>query len=253
VTGEPLLEPLLPPGRPAPAIDLLAALRPWEREHDDRPFVLCNMVATLDGRITIGGRSGPIGGPADHALFHGLRTVVDAVLVGTGTLHVERYGRLVRDEGRRARREQLGLDPDPIAVLITRTGTVAWDAPMFEAPEQEILIVTHPDAAAFPHVAAHVERLDLPAPTPAAALREIHRVRGLRSVLCEGGPTLNRGLLADGVLDELYVTVAPVLAGGDDALRILAGEPFDEPVRTRLAGVLRHDDELFLRYELTAG
>ena len=112
---------------------LLGALRPWERALPDRPLVMVNMVATADGLITVGGRSGPIGGPGDHAIFHGLRTIVDAVLVGTGTLRVERYGRLVRSPERRAPRAALGLAEDPIALLITRSGDVPWDAPLFQA------------------------------------------------------------------------------------------------------------------------
>jgi riboflavin biosynthesis pyrimidine reductase len=75
----------------------------------------------------------------------------------------------------------------------------------------------------------------------------------VRAVLCEGGPTLNRGLIGDGVLDELFLTLGPLLAGGgeDDVLRVLAGEPLEPPAQARLVGVLRHDDELFLRYALT--
>jgi riboflavin biosynthesis pyrimidine reductase len=254
VTDELLFERLLPPAAPAGAVEALAELRPWDRAKADRPYILVNMVATLDGHITIGGRSSPIGGPGDHALFHGLRTVVDAVLVGTGTLRVERYGRLIRRPERRARRAALGLAEDPVALLITRTGQVPWDVPLFEAPEQEVVIVTHPRAPAFPEVAARVERIDIEAPTPAAALREVRRRRpGIRAILCEGGPTLNRGLLADHVMDELYLTLSPLLVGGDEALRILAGDPLREPERVRLAGVMRFEDELYLRYELGAG
>ena len=246
-------ERLLPPGDPGDPVDILAGQAPWERPLPDRPRVLVNMVSTLDGRITIAGGSTGIGGPGDHALFHALRTVVDCVLVGTGTLRVERYGRLVRSEERRERRAQLGLAPDPLALLMSRSGDLPWNAPMFEAPEQRIVIATHPNAPEFPAVAAQLERIDIEAPTPAAVLRELHRRHGTRAVLCEGGPTLNRSLLADGVLDELFLTLGPLLAGGDEALRILAGEELPEPVRAELVGVLRHDSELYLRYALAFG
>jgi riboflavin biosynthesis pyrimidine reductase len=248
-----LFERLLPPGAPGGAVELLAEQRPWERAFGDRPRVLVNMVATLDGRVTIDGRSGPIGGAGDHALFHGLRTVVDAILVGSGTLRAERYGRMVRNPERRAQRAALGLDEDPLALLITHSGRLPWDAPLFAAPEQRIAVVTHPRAAPFPAVDAQLERIDLSAPTPAAALREIHRQYGTRAVLCEGGPTLNRGLIEDGVFDELFLTLGPLIGGGDDVLRILAGEELPVPARLHLAGVLRHEDELYLRYELTPG
>ena len=241
-------ERLLPAGAPCDAVELLG--RPWEHAAGERPRVLVNMVATLDGRITIDGRSGPIGGDGDHAMFHALRTVVDAVLAGTGTLRAERYGRLVRAPERRARRAALGLAEDPIALLISRSGDLPFDAPMFDAPEQHIVVATIPGAPPFPSVAARLERLELADPQPAAVLRELRARHGVRTVLCEGGPTLNRALLAAGVMDELYLTLGPLLAGGDDALRLLAGEPLPEPARARLAGVARHADELFLRYEL---
>jgi riboflavin biosynthesis pyrimidine reductase len=230
--------------------ELLEDLRPWERAPADRPLVLVNMVATTDGLITIGGRSGPIGGPGDHALFHGLRTIVDAVLVGTGTLRIERYGRLVRDPGRRARRAELGLTEDPLALLITHSGNLPWDAPLFHAPEQRVVVVGPPGRPRVPaEVAAQIDVIELPAPTPAAALRAVRERHGVRAVLCEGGPTLNRGLLADGVLDELFLTISPLIAGaGDDELRIVAGDPLAEPVGLELLSVSRCDGELYLRY-----
>jgi riboflavin biosynthesis pyrimidine reductase len=254
VAGEILLERLLPPGPPATADDICAAMRPWEHDLPDRPRVLCNMVTTLDGLITIDGRSGPIGGPGDHELFHALRTVVDAVLVGTGTLRVERYGRLVRRPERRARRAALGLAEDPLAILVSRTGIVPWDAPLFAAPEQRVAIVA-PEGTLRPpsDVQAQVDVVAMTAPTPAAALRALHASHGVRAVLCEGGPTLNRGLVGDDVLDELFLTLGPVLGGGDgDVLRILAGDPLDAPARARLVHVLRHEDELYLRYAVEA-
>jgi riboflavin biosynthesis pyrimidine reductase len=253
VAEEPLLEQLLPPGPALSADELCARMRPWEHGFADRPRVLCNMVATLDGLITVGGRSGPIGGPGDHALFHALRTVVDAVLIGTGTLRAERYGRLVRRPERRARRAALGLVEDPLAILITRRGELPWSAPLFEAPEQRIAVVG-PAAGLDPpaHVRARIDVIDMPVPTPAAALRAVHEAHGVRAVLCEGGPTLNRSLLGDGVLDELFLTLGPLLAGGGepDALRVLAGDAVEPPARAELRSVLRHGDELFLRYAL---
>jgi riboflavin biosynthesis pyrimidine reductase len=80
-----------------------------ERAHDDRPYLVLNMVTTADGRVTIGGRSGPIGNEADKDLFHALRTRVDAVMVGAGTLRAEKYGRLVRKPERREARVRAGL------------------------------------------------------------------------------------------------------------------------------------------------
>src|SRR3954447_15306404 len=146
----PAFDRLLPPAAPASALDVLAATRPWERPPGDRPLVLVNMVATLDGRVAIEGGSTKIGGEGDFEMFHGLRTVVDAVLAGTGTLRAETYGRLVRSPERRAARAALGLAEDPLAVVLTRSGDVPWQAPLFAAPEQEVVVVTRPMAVTVP-------------------------------------------------------------------------------------------------------
>lgn len=243
-----MFERLHPPGEPVDALEALAATRPWERAHSERPLVLVNMVSSLDGRVTVDGGSSGLGGEGDKAMFHALRTVVDAVLSGTGTMRAEQYGRLVRSAERRARREALGLAGDPVAVVLSRSGDVPWDAPLFASPEQRVLVAG--PAEPPEGVAATVEVLDVAEPTPAAALRELHR-RGIRSVLCEGGPTLNRALVGAGVADELFLTLAPQLVGGaGSVLRVLAGEELPEPTAARLRWVLRHGDELFLRYSL---
>ncbi len=88
----------------------------------------------------------------------------------------------------------------------------------------------------------------VPAETSAEALRAF-RTRGVDRILCEGGPGLNRGLIADGLIDELLITLDPSLSGGD-GLRLLKGELLDPPARAELVHVLRHGDELFLRYSL---
>jgi riboflavin-specific deaminase-like protein len=248
----PSLDPLLPAGPEVEALETLTQQRPWERAPADRPLVLCNMVASLDGRVTVDGASGALGGEGDKAVFHALRTVVDAVLAGTGTLRAETYGRLVRSPERRAARAALGLAEDPVAVVLSRSGDVPWETPLFEAPEQEVVVVTRPLAVTVPRdVRARVDVIEIEEPSPGAALRALHHSQGLRAVLCEGGPTLNRALLADGVLDELFLTLAPKLVGGaHDVLRVLGGEPLPEPVELQLLGVLRHDSELFLRYKV---
>lgn len=248
---EPLIERLLPPGDPATALAIAAAMRPWAGVAGDRPRVLVNMVATADGRIAIGGRSGPIGGPADHAMFHALRTVVDAVLVGTGTLRAERYGRLVRSPERRAERARLGLAEDPLAILVTSSGDLPWTAPMFSAPEQAVSIVAPPGRVRVPvDVRAAVDVIELPDPSPGVALRAVRHRHGVRAVLCEGGPTLNGALLADGAMDELFLTIGPVLAGGSEALRAVHGAEVAPPAPLELVWVLRHEGELLLRYRV---
>lgn len=244
------LERIFPePGRVATE-DLPDALAFAERAHARRPFVALNMAATADGRTTVGGVSGPIGGAGDRALFGALRAAVDAILVGTGTVAAEGYGRLVRDPAQRELRRAGGREVDPHAILVTRSGELPWDAPLFAAAGQPVLVVCEPGAVRVPGgLEAAVDLHECADPSPAAALLEA-RARGIRSVLCEGGPRLARALLGDGLLDELFLTIGPLLAGGGDAPGVLEGPPLAEPVPLALRWALRHEDELLLRYEV---
>ena len=221
------------------AEQLRADLR--ERVRDDRPYVLVNMVATIDGRAAIDGVSGPIGGDADQAWFFALRTCVDAVMVATGTLRTERYGRLVRAAERRAVRVDAGLAPDPLAVVVTRSGDVPWDAPMFADPDQEVLVYGPAVIKGSDTFMTEVIKVS----DPLMTLADLRR-RGVTSVLCEGGPTLNGALLAAGLVDELFVTVGPLVSGGE-APRIVEGD-LPAPRRARLVWALTEGDEVLLRY-----
>jgi riboflavin biosynthesis pyrimidine reductase len=242
----PLLEPLHPPGPARPPHEILAGVRPRERAHADRPFTYLNMIETADGRAALDGRSAALGDEADLELLLELRMLADAVLIGKGTLRAEGYDRLVRAPARRERRRAAGLAEDPLAVLISRRLDLPWDAGLFAAPEQPVLIYTA-SAASPPPLPAPIEVVRLPEPTAPAVLADL-RARGVLSVLCEGGPTLNRALLGDGLIDELFVTLAPLLTGDDEAPNIVEGPRLPVPVGLALRWVLRHGDELFLRY-----
>jgi riboflavin biosynthesis pyrimidine reductase len=229
-------EVLHPPGPPATAealLDVAAGRR-----------LLVNFVVTIDGKATRAGGSTALGGEGDHAMFHALREVVDGVLAGSGTLRAERYGRLVRDPARRERRVARGLEADPVMLLITRSGRVPWAAPLFSVAEQRVLIAG--PAEVPDDVAAQVTVLD--AVEPADAL-EAFAEHGVERVLCEGGPALTRSLLAEGLVDELFLTVDPTLSGGE-GLGLLHGDELAAPAEAHLQWVLRHGDELLLRYAL---
>jgi riboflavin biosynthesis pyrimidine reductase len=241
---------LLSAGPDATAVELLAEVRPRERAPQDRPFVFVNMVSTIDGRAQVHGRTGELGEAADLEMLLELRALADAVLIGTGTLRVEGYARLVGAEERRARREAAGLARDPTAVLLSRGLDLPWDAGLFAAPEQPVLVYTGTAVEAeVPETAAPVEVVRLPDPTPAAMLADL-RARGVAALLSEGGPTLNSAMLGAGLVDELFLTIAPVLTGEPDAIRIVEGAPLPAPLRGRPVWVLRARGELFLRYAL---
>ncbi len=222
-----------------------------------RPRVLLNMVSTADGRATLEGRSGTISGAADRALFHALRAPVDGVLVGAGTLRTERYGRLIADPSVRAMRVGRGLPQEPLACIVS--GRLALDGatPLLQEPEARVVVLTA-SAASLPRAGADVDyiraasgQLDL-----RAALIELGERFSIQTLLCEGGPHLARELLGAGLLDELFLSVAPLLAGGEpaggEALRILAGTELDPPAALELLDVQRSGSYLFLRYGVSA-
>lgn len=245
------LRRLVPDDASLTAAQALAGIDFGARAPAERPYVVANMVATADGRATVAGRSGPIGGAADRELFHALRTQVDAVLVGTGTLRIERYGRLIRDPALRAAREEAGLAPLPLGVVVSRSLDLPLDIPLFQDEESTVVVYTRSDVD-LPECPARVEvvRLGEVERDMAAALAHLRAEHGVRSVLCEGGPLVLGALVRQAVLDELFLSVAPKLAGGVDAPTIVSGPALPEPVQLELVWALDSDACLFLRYAI---
>lgn len=240
---------LRPAGPPAAAEDLLREARLGDLAPAGRPYLFMNFVESADGRATRDGSSRELGSDADLEMLLALRTVADAVMVGTGTIRAEGYGRLL-GEVRRARRVAAGQVADPPMVILSRRFDLPWDAGLFEAAEQPVLIYTAVPGE-VPDVAAPVEVVLLEPYSSAAALADL-RARGVRALLSEGGPTLLRGLLADGVVDELFLTLSPEIVGGDER-RLIPGPPLDPVIELSLTWVLEAEGELFLRYRLSSG
>jgi riboflavin-specific deaminase-like protein len=233
--------------------ELLAQLRPSDDPPAERPHVLTNFVLSLDGRTTIGGVSGPIGSARDTQMLVGLRTRVDAVMIGAGTMRAECYGRVIGDPAKRDVREADGLARDPLMVIVSGRLDLPWEAPLFVEGRGEVLIFTAaahdpPQTATPVHVVRHENMVDL-----GEALAHLRREHGIRSVLCEGGPHLHAQLLQAGLVDDLFVTHAPKLAGGEGP-GLVAGLP--EAQRKLQVVWLAHEPEtgeLFARYRATAG
>ncbi len=210
---------------------LLSDLRLADLAPPDRPYVIANMVASADGRTTVEGRSAPLSDPADRLMFHALRRQVDAVLAGTGTLRTERYRRLIRQPERREERRARGLQPDPVAVVLSRSGNLPDDIEMLTDPEQPRAIFTGEEA------------------DPAAAFARLRTEHGVRSLLCEGGAVLLGSLLRAGLVDELFLCLAPVLAGGEGQVPV-AGPALEPPVTLQLVHLVEHEGVLFMRYRI---
>jgi riboflavin-specific deaminase-like protein len=237
---------LLPDPGPTTVAEQLDSYTPWEQPREDRPFVAMNFVATVDGRATIEGRSGPIGSDTDTEILARLRTRFDAVMIGAGTMRAERYGRLAAKPETRELRERAGLAPEPLMVLVSGRLDLPWDAPLFTEEGGRVLVFTAtetepPEVAASMQVVRHEGAVNL-----TEALRHLRQEQDIRALISEGGPHLHDQMQADGLVDDLFLTIAPKLSGGE-APRIIEG-PLPGVVELELAWLLEADGELFARY-----
>ena len=214
------LERIWPDRAPVTADDLVGEAAAPE----GRPWVSGIMVSSLDGRATLEGTSRKLGGPQDLEMLRALRRRADALIVGPGTVAAEGYGPL----------------PCP-AVLVSRSFELPWAAGLFAAPGQRVLLYTRADGS-VPDLPADVEIV--PQDDLRAVLADL-RTRGIERLLCEGGPTINRALLDAGLLDELFLTLSPVVSG--EGPPIVADGP-SAPLTLR--SVATADGDLYLRYSV---
>lgn len=218
--------------------------------YPDAGLVRANMVSSLDGAVTADGRSKPISGPADIFMFGLLRALADVIVVGAGTARTEGYG-----PGRaRAEfahlRKQSGQAPAPTIAIITRSAHLDPEAAIFTKALTPTIVITCKDApedrrAHLSEVAqVHIcgeETVDLPLAI------DILRERGLRRVLCEGGPSLLGDLAGEGLVDELALTFSPTVAGGHAGRILTTQQTLLQPMRPRT--LLEQDGFLFGLYE----
>jgi len=228
--------------------ELAGGLRLAELAPAERPYLGLNMVSSLDGKATIDWRTRGLSTDLDRRLFHQLRTQADAIMVGAGTVRAERYGRMTKSDELRERRVAEGLAPDPLAVIVSGRLDLPADLPIFDEPEQRVVIATGSDAS-LPPTAAPVDYArtgdDL-----SKLMTLLHEQYGVRSVLCEGGPTLNSHLFAARLVDELFLTLHPKVVGGAAALTIVAGGDLVEPAELSLVKVAEGDGDLFTRWRV---
>jgi 5-amino-6-(5-phosphoribosylamino)uracil reductase len=243
-----VLERLYPDRGSTTPQELASGLRLGDRAPADRPYLVLNMVSTLDGKATIEWRTKGLSDDLDRELFHHLRTQADCVLVGAGTVRTERYGRIIKSGELREKRRREGLEPDALAVVVSASGNLPPDLPLFQEPEQRVVIATASDAR-IEGLAAQVEYVDIGDDLPLlmGRLREDY---GVRSVLAEGGPTLNSHLLAGDLVDELFLTLSPKLVGGPSAITIVAGRELVEPVEVEPIWTLKGGESMFTRWRV---
>ena len=253
------LYPLPPREIPAEGIyeDLeLPPTRAVDSPGSPRPYVIINMVASIDGRVAVGGKSSRIGSEVDRRTMRNLRSKADAVMIGAGTLRSERLSLGLGD---------LSRGQQPLAVVATGTGDVPLQSNLILGEGQEVLLLSPAGFSApggFPRCRSErMRRLGASEPEGPSgdvdlgeALQILKAERTVELLLVEGGPTLNHSLFSRGLADELFLTLAPKLLGGPRsvAFALLEGpglSPSQSP-RAELVSVYLFDDELYLRYHL---
>ena len=228
--------------------ELAAGLRLHELAPPGRPYLGLNMVSSLDGKATLDWRTKGLSTEVDRRLFHHLRTQADAVMVGAGTAREERYGRMTKNEELRQKRANEGLVPDALAVVVSGRLELPPDLPLLNESGQRVVIATGSEDD-LPGLEGDVEYARVGDDLP-RLMTYLHERHGVRSVLCEGGPTLNSFLFAAGIVDELFLTMNPKVVGGAAALTIVTGRELVEPVELDLVSVAEADGELYTRWRV---
>lgn len=236
-----MVRQLLP--EPSGDLDPVAGYVAAEREAlPDRPWVLVNMVVSVDGATAIDGRAGGMGGDADQRLFHALRQIPDIILVGAGTARAENYGPAKPRPGK----------PAPRVAVVTASGDLDASLRLFaEAdPATPPIVITGTecpaDRLAPLEGKAEILRAGAAVADLGLALGAL-RQQGAEIVLCEGGPSLNGQLVARDLVDEWCLSLAPLLVGGISS-RAAVGDPLTDPLPMVLDRVLEEDGVCFARY-----
>jgi riboflavin biosynthesis pyrimidine reductase len=203
------------------------------------PVLRANMVTSADGASSLDGASAGLSSAADRHVFALLRTLADVILVGANTARVEGYQPVrIRELWQHLRS---GRAPVPPIAVITSRADLDLSSPLFADPST-IIITTSRASVQRPNViVAGSESVDL-----AAAIAALHE-RGHQHILTEGGPGILGQLITGGLLDELCLTIGPLLAG-PGAGRIVTGSPLPKAVPLRLAHILDDDGFLLCRY-----
>ena len=222
--------------------------------HVDRPWLLLNMITSIDGSTHISGTSGGLGGPADQRVLGTLRSFADVILVGSGTVQAENYRTPHAPDGesgkRRIERKQ---DQHPRLAVLSGSGNLDSGIPMFDQDESKgakPLIYTsengNENLSENFQEKAEVVTLGVGPVDLSFVLRDLFD-RGAKVVLAEGGPSLNHQLVEAQLVDELCLTISPLLVGGESS-SIINGPVFSDPHQFQLNGLATEDRFLFCRY-----
>ena len=215
-----------------------------------RPWLMINMISTVDGVTDFDGVSGPLGSPGDKDVFSAIRALPDIILVGSTTAVAEQYNPPSTSVSTKARRLTSGAWPVARIAVVSAQLEFDLTLPMFSRPAQRPIVVTttNADPSKLQRVTdvADVIQCGVDSVNLTEALHELTGL-GAQRVLCEGGPSLNVALFDEDLVDEVFVSVAP-LVGGGESRGIARGANVSQIQEYELRHVLTEDHFLFLRY-----
>ncbi len=224
----------------------------------DRPYVLVNMVMSADGKVVVDGTEQGIGSKADQRLMRELRVNADIVLNGAGTLRASGSSSRLGDPALEELRFRRGKPRLPVAATISASGDLPLDRLFFTASDfQAVVYLAHstpPERCEdIEATGRHVVLLPAEAPIE-AMLRHMRHELGASVLLCEGGPSLNAQMFRLDVIDEYFVTIGPVIVGGEKTLTPVEGEPYTRETLRQLELVSAVSNpatsEIYCRYRV---
>lgn len=225
----------------------------WPSQPEARPYTGVNMVTSVDGKATLGGKASAIGSKVDHKLMRRIRLAADGVMNGAGSLRAENVNPSVPREMEPLRTAR-GMSPQPTAIVVTATADLPLESTFFtselfprvvvttDSAPQERVRVLEPLATV---IRAGRDRVDLK-----KMMEILASDLGIRRLLVEGGPTLNAQLIEAQLVDELFWTVAPKLLGGAAQRTMVEGSPLplELVAHLEMLSLHHHESELYLRY-----
>ena len=221
-----------------------------------RPYTVINAVGTLDGRGAMGGKSTPLGSEVDHRLMRNIRSCVDAVLVGAGTLRSENLTLTVENETLLRRRRARGLREQPLSIILGGNREIPAERRIFRAGRANVLVFvkagSSPANTSKLETWATVRKLDKgPGMVdPEQVLETLATEFDVRHLLIEGGPRVNRSFIEGRMVDEIFLTLVPKVVGGEPRSLIDDASLLCDLPAARLVSVYRSGSELYLRYRL---
>lgn len=224
---------------------------------EGRPYVIMNMVMSVDGKVVVEGTEKGIGSKVDQRLMRELRVNADVVINGASTLRASGTSSRLGDEALEQIRLDRGKPAKPIAAVISRSGVLPLDRAFFTARDFEAVVYVSsvtPEERRRDIEATGRRCVVLPAGDEVGAmLRHMREELGAEVLLVEGGPTLNAELWRQGLVDEFFLTLGPVIVGGSETLTAVEGPgPFslEELPRLQLLSAVPNEEtsEVYLRY-----